>query len=119
MPYSQRSRLRLLQPWLTYHDERFAGFDAVVLMEVIVTTPSAEHNVRNADLPAGTMRHRNHRFAWTRDEFADWATRVGNHHGYSVQFRPIGEEVPHVGPPTQMGAFTGIDNRERCVQVLI
>lgn len=138
MPDSQRARLRLLQSSLTYRDERFAGFDAVVLMEVIehldlprlpslertvfaqarprtviVTTPNAEHNVRYADLAAATTRHRDHRFEWTRDEFADWAKRVGNHHGYSVQFRPIGEDDPQVGPPTQMGVFTRIDNREK------
>ena len=128
MPDSQRARLRLLQSSLTYRDERFAGFDAVVLMEVIehldlprlpslertvfaqarprtviVTTPNAEHNVRYPDLAAGTMRHRDHRFEWTREQVSHWANRVGNHHGYSVQFRPIGEDDPPVGPPTHTG----------------
>ena len=35
MPDSQRARLRLLQSSLTYRDERLAGYDAVVLMEVV------------------------------------------------------------------------------------
>jgi 3' terminal RNA ribose 2'-O-methyltransferase Hen1 len=35
MPDSQRSRLTLLQSSLTYRDDRLAGFDAAVLMEVI------------------------------------------------------------------------------------
>ena len=35
MPDSQRARLQLLQSSLTYRDERLAGYDAAVLMEVI------------------------------------------------------------------------------------
>lgn len=79
---------------------------------VIVTTPNAEHNVRFEQLAAGTMRHRDHRFEWTRDEFADWANRVCSQHGYAVQFRPIGADDAEVGPPTQMAVFTRTD-RER------
>jgi 3' terminal RNA ribose 2'-O-methyltransferase Hen1 len=134
LPDTQRARLTLLQSSLTYRDDRFAGFDAVVLMEVIehidlprlpslertvfaqarpktviVTTPNAEHNVRFTALAAGTMRHRDHRFEWTRTEFADWAHRVADHHGYTVRFRPIGEDDPEVGPPTQMAVFSRTD----------
>lgn len=137
MPDSQRARLRLLQSSLTYRDERLAGFDAAVLMEVvehldlprlpslertvfgearprvvIVTTPNAEHNVRFEQLAADALRHRDHRFEWTRDEFADWANRVCSQHGYAVQFRPIGADNAEVGPPTQMAVFTRTD-RER------
>ncbi|MDQ1537078.1 MAG: hypothetical protein QOE58_1471 [Actinomycetota bacterium] len=134
LPDTQRARLKLLQSSLTYRDDRFAGFDAVVLMEVIehidlprlpslertvfaqarpttviVTTPNAEHNVRYEFLAAGTMRHRDHRFEWTRAEFADWANRIGDQHGYTVRFRPIGEDDPEVGPPTQMAVFSRTD----------
>ena len=35
MPDSQRARLTLLQSSLTYRDDRLAGFDAAVLMEVV------------------------------------------------------------------------------------
>jgi len=137
LPDSQRARLRLLQSSLTYRDDRFAGFDAAVLMEVIehldlprlpslertvfaqarprtviVTTPNAEHNARFEHLAAGTMRHRDHRFEWTRREFGHWANHVGSHHGYTVQFRPIGEDDPEVGPPTQMAVFTRIDDHQ-------
>jgi 3' terminal RNA ribose 2'-O-methyltransferase Hen1 len=130
LPDTQRARLSLMQSSLTYRDARLAGFDAVVLMEVIehldlprlpslersvfaqarprmviVTTPNAEHNVRFEGLAAGAMRHKDHRFEWTRDEFAHWANRVGSHHGYSVRFLPIGQDDPGVGPPTQMAVF--------------
>jgi 3' terminal RNA ribose 2'-O-methyltransferase Hen1 len=126
----QRERVRLFQGALTYRDERLAGFDAAVLMEVIehvepgrlpaleravfefahpghvaVTTPNAEYNVRFETLPAGRLRHRDHRFEWTRAEFAAWADRVATRFGYVVRFLPIGPDDPEVGPPTQMAVF--------------
>ena len=50
------------------------------------------------------MRHRDHRFEWTRAEFADWARRVAAAHGYDVRLLPVGTDDPEVGPPTQMAA---------------
>jgi 3' terminal RNA ribose 2'-O-methyltransferase Hen1 len=127
----QRERLRLLQSALTYRDDRLAGFDAAVLMEVIehvepgrlaalgravfefahpghvlVTTPNAEYNVRFETLPAGRLRHRDHRFEWTRAEFTTWADGVADRFGFSVRYLPIGPEDPEVGPPTQMAVFS-------------
>jgi len=138
MPDSQRARLRLLQSSLTYRDERLAGYDAVVLMEVIehldperlpalettvfdharprtvvVTTPNVEHNVRFERLAAGTMRHRDHRFEWTGQEFVAWAKGVGERTGYAVRFLPVGEDDPGVGPPTQMAVFRRSDQNAR------
>ncbi|MEV6982782.1 3' terminal RNA ribose 2'-O-methyltransferase Hen1 [Sphaerisporangium sp. NPDC051017] len=129
MPDSRRERLTLFQGALTYTDDRFSGYDAAVLMEVvehvdpprlpalervvfgtarpgvvIVTTPNSEYNVRYEFLDG--MRHPDHRFEWTRAEFAAWAERVGGEYGYRVEYRPVGEEDPEVGPPTQMGVFS-------------
>jgi 3' terminal RNA ribose 2'-O-methyltransferase Hen1 len=126
----QRARVRLLQSSVTYSDDRIAGLDAVVLMEVVehvdperlpaleasvfqaarpaavvVTTPNAEHNVRFASLAAGRFRHPDHRFEWTRDEFRAWAQAVGDRHGYTVEHRPVGDDDPEVGPPTQLALF--------------
>lgn len=131
MPDRQRQRLKLLQSSLTYRDERLAGLDALVLVEVIehvdlprlpalertvftdaapelviVTTPNAEYNVRYEFLSDGEMRHRDHRFEWTRDEFAGWARRVAAERGYEVRFVPVGPADPEVGAPTQMAVFT-------------
>jgi 3' terminal RNA ribose 2'-O-methyltransferase Hen1 len=131
LPDPQRARVRLLQSSLTYRDARLAGLDAVVLMEVVehldlprlpalertvfgeaapgtvvVTTPNREHNVRFAALPAGTMRHRDHRFEWTRAQFQAWAQRVGEQRGYRVRFLPVGPDDAEVGPPTQLAVFT-------------
>jgi 3' terminal RNA ribose 2'-O-methyltransferase Hen1 len=131
MPERQRARLTLLQGALTYTDARLRGYDAAVLMEVvehldpdrlpalertvfadaapgtvIVTTPNVEHNVRYEALTARALRHRDHRFEWTRAEFADWASGVAGRHGYAVRFAGIGAADPDVGPPTQMAVFS-------------
>ncbi|WP_214107516.1 3' terminal RNA ribose 2'-O-methyltransferase Hen1 [Acrocarpospora catenulata] len=129
MPEARRARLELFQSSLTYTDARFAGYEAAVLMEVIehldpprlpalervvfdaarpehvlVTTPNAEYNPRYPFL-AG-LRHPDHRFEWTRAEFRAWAAAVAEKYGYRVAFRPVGEEDPDLGPPTQMAIFT-------------
>jgi 3' terminal RNA ribose 2'-O-methyltransferase Hen1 len=131
MAPKMRERVQLIQGSLTYRDARLAGFDAAVLMEVIehldpprlaalersvfvdavpstviVTTPNVEHNVRFERLPAGSLRHRDHRFEWTRDEFGAWSSSLAERAGYSVRLLPIGDEDPEVGPPTQMAVFT-------------
>ena len=131
LPDSQRARLRLLQSSLTYRDSRLTGLDAAVLMEVIehldlprlpalersvfgnasprmvvVTTPNREHNVRFESLPAGTMRHRDHRFEWTRAEFAAWSETVAAEWRYAVRVLGIGPDDAEVGPPTQLAVFS-------------
>ncbi|GAA4505555.1 MULTISPECIES: 3' terminal RNA ribose 2'-O-methyltransferase Hen1 [Nonomuraea] len=129
MPDSKRARLTLFQGALTYTDGRLAGYDAAVLMEVVehvdpprlaaleqvvfghakpghvvVTTPNVEYNPRYPFLTG--LRHPDHRFEWTRAEFAAWTARVGERYGYRAELRPVGEEDPELGPPTQMGVFT-------------
>lgn len=131
LPERQRERLQLFQASLTYRDARFAGFDVACAIEVIehiepsrlgafervvfeaakpatviVTTPNAELNAKFESLPAGKMRHRDHRFEWTRAEFEAWARGVAERHGFTVRFAPIGEVDEVLGPPTQMGVFT-------------
>ncbi len=138
MPPRRRERLRLIQSSLTYRDQRLADLDALVLMEVIehidqprlsalertvftdarpghvvVTTPNSEYNVRFETLPHGAMRHRDHRFEWTRPEFTAWARRVATERGYEVRFLPVGQEDHEVGPPTQMAVFSRIDQQDR------
>ncbi|MDX2847547.1 3' terminal RNA ribose 2'-O-methyltransferase Hen1 [Streptomyces sp. PA03-3a] len=127
----QSSRVRLVQGSLTYTDARLKGYDAAVLSEVVehldlprlpaleyavfgsarpatvlVTTPNVEYNVRWETLPAGHVRHADHRFEWTREEFRSWAEQVAGRHGYGVRFVPVGPDDLEVGPPTQMAVFT-------------
>jgi 3' terminal RNA ribose 2'-O-methyltransferase Hen1 len=126
-----RSRPELLVGSVVYRDQRFAGHDAAVLMEVVehldpsrlpameevvfgaaqprvvvVTTPNAEYNTHYEGLAAGALRHADHRFEWTRAEFAAWTDRVAAAHGYRIRRLPVGPEHPESGAPTQMGVFT-------------
>jgi len=126
----QASRVKLFQGSLAYTDKRLKGYDAAVLSEVVehldlprlpaleyavfgaarprtvlVTTPNVEYNVRWESLPAGHVRHGDHRFEWTREEFRTWAHAVAERHGYGVEFVPVGLDDPEVGPPTQMAIF--------------
>lgn len=131
MAPKQRERVELIHGSLTYRDRRLQGFDAAAVVEVIehldpvrldaferillghtrpgtvvITTPNAEHNVRFEGLPAGAMRHPDHRFEWTRAEFREWASRAAVAHGYEVRFLPVGEDDAEVGPPTQMAVMS-------------
>ena len=125
-----RRRVRLLHGALTYRDSRIAGYDAAALVEVIehldpdrlpamervvfeamcpglvvVTTPNREYNALFEDMPADRLRHPDHRFEWTRKEFADWSEATAERFGYRLAIRPLGEEDPVHGPPSQMAIF--------------
>jgi 3' terminal RNA ribose 2'-O-methyltransferase Hen1 len=127
---NQWDKIQLFQSALTYQDKRFKGYDAVTLIEVIehldlprlsslsrvvfefthpktviVTTPNIEYNVKFKTLPAGKLRHKDHRFEWTREEFQTWANNVAQRYGYTVQFQPIGDNDLEIGAPTQMALF--------------
>lgn len=134
MPDSVRARLTLRQSSVTYRDDELAGFDAIVLSEVIehvdpdrlpalaanvlghaapatvvLTTPNAEHNRRYPGLAHGGFRHADHRFEWTRAELADWAGTVADRYGYVVELRAVGDDDPDVGPPTQLALLRRAD----------
>ena len=127
----QRARIELIQGSLMYRDKRLEGFDAAAVIEVIehldaprlaafervvfdfarpatvvITTPNADYNPLFPTLPAGQMRHRDHRFEWTRAEFARWAEGIASRFGYSVRIQPVGPEDAALGAPTQMGIFS-------------
>jgi 3' terminal RNA ribose 2'-O-methyltransferase Hen1 len=130
MSPKQRERIELVQSSLTYKDRQLQGYDAAAVVEVIehldpsrldaferalfgmarpgtvvLTTPNVEYNVRFEGLPASSLRHRDHRFEWTRAEFETWARGVAERSGYTVRFQAVGSEDPEVGPPTQMAVF--------------
>ena len=73
---------------------------------VVVTTPNVEYNVRFETLPAGKLRHLDHRFEWTRDQFQLWAAELAERYSYTVRFLPVGDNDAEVGSPTQMGVFS-------------
>lgn len=131
MPDMKRKRIELLQGSLVYRDDRLQGFDAAAVVEVIehmdaerlpafeqalfvharpaaiiITTPNRDYNVLFAGLEGGKMRHPDHRFEWSRDEFRHWSESVAMKHDYHVRFEGIGIENVEHGSPTQMGIFT-------------
>ncbi|KIF77220.1 methyltransferase type 12 [Streptomyces sp. 150FB] len=131
MSERQAARVTLTQGSLTYTDKRLKGYEAAVLSEVVehldlprlpaleyavfgsarpgtvvVTTPNVEYNVRWETLPAGHVRHGDHRFEWSRAEFRAWADAVAARYGYAVAYVPVGPDDPEVGPPTQMAVFS-------------
>ena len=126
---SMTDRVQLLQGSLTYKDSRFSGYDAACVIEVIehldisrltafervlfefakppvvvLTTPNREYNANYESL-GENMRHGDHRFEWTRTEFKEWASKVAEKFGYTVQFSEIGDQNEVYGAPTQMGVF--------------
>ncbi|HEY2455779.1 MAG TPA: methyltransferase, partial [Candidatus Acidoferrum sp.] len=131
LPTMQKARIRLLHGSLTYRDRRLEGYDAATVVEVIehqdpprlaafervlfefarprtviITTPNVEYNVKFETLAAGKMRHKDHRFEWTREQFQSWASGMADRFGYAVRYMPIGSEDANVGSPAQMGIFT-------------
>lgn len=127
MSDAERQRIQLLHGSVVYRDDRLRGADAMVLMEVIehlepsrlsaledavlagarpgaviLTTPNAEYNVLYPGLPAGALRHEDHRFEWTRAEFREWVDAAARRHGYAAEYRPVGSEHPDHGAPTQL-----------------
>jgi 3' terminal RNA ribose 2'-O-methyltransferase Hen1 len=127
----QKERLDLRQGSMLYVDERLNGFDAIACVEVIehiepdrldafehavfaaarpnhvvVTTPNREYNALFENLPVDGRRHRDHRFEWTRAEFAGWSDEVAVRRGYGVRRADIGEVHAEFGAPTQMAVFS-------------
>ncbi|MFE6859291.1 3' terminal RNA ribose 2'-O-methyltransferase Hen1 [Nocardia sp. NPDC057668] len=134
LPEFQARRVSVRQGALTYTDASLRGYDAAVLMEVIehvdeprlgaleqavfgaaapgavvVTTPNGEYNELYETLPAGAFRHSDHRFEWSRTEFAAWAGRVCENYRYTVRFEPVGPVDAERGAPTQLALFTKSD----------
>lgn len=128
---AQRGRITLLHGSLMYRDERLAGHEVAAVVEVIehldsprlsafeksvfgglrprqvvVTTPNRDYNALIPGLADGAFRHRDHRFEWSRAEFAKWCRSVGDRHGYEIVISPLGPEDSDCGGLSQMCVFT-------------
>ncbi len=126
----KRAKLTLMQASLTYRDKRFEGFDCACVVEVIehieparlpsferilfefaapktliLTTPNREYNDHYARMKDNGLRHDDHRFEWTREEFRAWTEHICNAFGYTCVISGIGENDTEFGTPTQMGVF--------------
>jgi 3' terminal RNA ribose 2'-O-methyltransferase Hen1 len=130
LPERQAARIKLLHGSLTYRDRRLEGFDAAAVVEVVehldpprlaaferalfefarpgtvvLTTPNREYNVSWENVGADRLRHPDHRFEWTRQEFQGWAEGIAGRFGYAVRFLSVGPVDEALGPPTQVAVF--------------
>ena len=134
LPDQIKNRIKLIHGSLMYRDKRFHGFDVAAVVEVvehldphrlaafervlfeyakpkkiILTTPNREYNIMWENMSETDLRHKDHRFEWSRKEFHAWANGIADKFGYSINFVPIGPEDATVGSPTQMGVFSRED----------
>ena len=115
-PSDARAKVRPMHGALGYGDRRLNDVDLVALLEVVehldpdrvdpavdglmdsrprrvvVTTPNRAYNAFYGMDPEA-LRHPDHRFEWTRDEFVAWAERVAERHGYAVEHGGIGDPM--------------------------
>lgn len=129
----QKERIKLRHGALTYRDQRIEGYDAAALLEVIedldadrlealewavfefaqsdhviITPPNREYNVKIDGMQSGQLRHADHRFVRTREEFKRWALPVADRFGYGIGITGIGEVDSLCGAPTQMPVFSRV-----------
>ena len=126
----KRKKVDLFLSSLMYLDDRFKGYDCACIIEVIehldlnrlktfenvvfgyampktviVTTPNVEYN-KYYGISEEQLRHNDHRFEWTRNEFDNWCRNVCGKFGYTVKTDGIGDFNESFGSPTQIGVFT-------------
>lgn len=129
-PLDKGYRVKLFQGSLLYKDKRLEGFDGIAVIEAIehleqgrlniferllfecaapsiaiITTPNKEYNIKFEGFSNGQLRHSDHKFEWTRQEFKAWAAKTAEQFGYTVDIMAIGAEDAELGAATQMAVF--------------
>jgi 3' terminal RNA ribose 2'-O-methyltransferase Hen1 len=128
---AKKERFNLFQSSLLHRDCRHNGYDAAIIIEVIehidperlpafervvflyakpksviVTTPNRDYNEL---LPqTHPVRHRDHKFEWSRAEFKAWTEKICGAFGYSAVIKEIGDSDKELGSQTQMAVFTKV-----------
>jgi len=75
---------------------------------VVITTPNKDFNVL-FEFEPGQMRHWDHKFEWTREEFARYCESVTSQHAYTYNLFGVGDppaQHESVGPCSQGAVFT-------------
>jgi len=126
----QKSRIDLFHGSIVYKDERLRIYQAATVIEVIehldeeklhifekvlfeytnpefiiITTPNIEFNETYKKINKQDLRHHDHRFEWTREEFQSWSEKLAKKYNYNIEFKNVGESIKDIGSPTQMGIF--------------
>jgi len=87
---------------------RLAAFERVVFeyarpKTVILTTPNRTYN---AVYEFDGMRHDDHRFEWSTEEFEAWCQSVGDRFGYQFEIEGVGPAHESYGSPSNLAVFT-------------
>lgn len=76
---------------------------------VILSTPNSDFNPLFPNWEEGTLRHWDHKFEWSREEFREWVSNVvGLYPQYDVEFNGVGfwEDFEYSnGPASQFAIF--------------
>ncbi|XP_065664319.1 small RNA 2'-O-methyltransferase [Hydra vulgaris] len=78
---------------------------------VVMTTPNAEYNQLFKGFSG--LRHNDHKFEWTRNQFQQWCMRIERTYGYVVEFDGVGAPPADskVGYCSQIAVFRQTDNK--------
>lgn len=123
-----KDRVQLIHGSLMYRDQRLEGFDACTIVEVIehldlprlaafervvfeyarpktvlLTTPNRTYNTV---YELEGMRHDDHRFEWSTEEFTAWCQSVCDRFGYQVEMEGVGPAHEIYGAPSNLAVFT-------------
>lgn len=132
----EKNKLSIYHGSLIYKDERYKTYDCICIVEVIehldkfrfpyfenvifkyanpktiiITTPNIEYNVKY-DMEKDSLRHKDHKFEWNREEFKQWCEHITSTYNYDYKISYIGDNDSTVGSPTQMVVFTKIGKKE-------
>lgn len=128
--------IKLYSGDITMFDERLQNYDAALLIEIIehlqedeldrlpstlfgamqptlvvITTPNFEFNICfNNDCK---LRHWDHKFEWTRNQFEQWCSSICSSYAYSVTFDGVGDPPdahPDIGHCTQIAIFRKLNS---------
>ncbi|XP_060569939.1 small RNA 2'-O-methyltransferase-like isoform X2 [Ruditapes philippinarum] len=78
---------------------------------IVITTPNSDYNQLFPNFSG--MRHWDHKFEWSREEFQSWCKDICKNHQYYVEFGGIGEPpsgAKHLGCCSQSAVFVRKSN---------
>ncbi|XP_043274722.1 uncharacterized protein Hen1 [Venturia canescens] len=97
----------------TLVDVPYNIFGFIKPLVAIITTPNADFNVLFPRMKKSDMRHWDHKFEWTREQFENWAQNIVTRYPeYNVSFEGIGAGPPgteELGCCSQMAIFTRVN----------
>ena len=104
----RRMRVALVEVIEHLDVDRLPALEEVVFGEgrpetVVLTTPNRDYNALFPELAAGSFRHPDHRFEWSRQEMEAWAGSIEERYGYRAAINGIGDGHPEFGAPDADG----------------